>query len=319
MSNRFLGMFGLLAIPFALQAQYGGGMPPAGSGSGAAVGVLNRNYHIGFERPEAWGLKYFDSASLLSGLPAPPEAEANRFGTVTIGLESDWLPMLDAGQERIGFNGRAPEGLNKAPIFARAVLRVGLGKKFTALAAAPPPLRLFGVRSHLYAFGVERPLVERGSWTLGWRGYGQVGSVTGAFTCPESVLAFAPGSEGNSTNCVARSEDVATLRYAGTEFAVSYRSSHNPKIVPHAAAGGNFLDTVFQTHAPVVAGMDDTRLWARGGTFSTSGGVTYLFSRRTAFTVDAFYTPLWVKRDSTAARTNDGLFDVRALVSYTFR
>jgi hypothetical protein len=306
---------GAAMMACALHAQYGGGT----TGAAAAGGALNQNYHISFERPEAWGLKYFASASLLSGLPAPPPSEESRIGSVTLSVEMDWLPQLNAGQQRIGFNGTVPEDLNKTPIFARPVVRVQLPHKFVALAAAPPPFELFGVRTRLLAFGVERPLVERGQWTLSWRGYGQVGSVKGAFTCPSAVLSFAPGTSGNPTACVGQSADVATLRYAGSEFEVSYKLPGNPKIVPHAAVGGSFLDTAFQTRAPVTAGLDETRLWTRGGIFSTSGGVTYLVSRRTAVTVDAFYSPLWVRRQAGGPRTNDGLFNVRALLSYTFR
>lgn len=294
---------------------------PGGTSGGGSTGTINlhNNYHIGFERPEAWGLKYFGSVSLLSGLPAPPPAEGYRVGTITLGLETDWLPQLDAGQQRIGFNGRQPQDLNKAPIFVRPVVRVGLPDKFTAVVAATPPFELFGVHAHLFAFGVERPLVEREHWTIGWRGYGQLGSVKGAFTCPNNVLGFAPGSPENPTRCVGESEDVARLRFAGSEFEFSYRIPSNPKIIPHVAAGGNFFDGVFQTHAPVAAGLDETRQWTRGGTFSGTAGVTYMVSKRAAFTVDAFYSPLWVKRNATADRTNDGLFNVRALLSYTFR
>ena len=303
----------LAALASTASAQYGG------TGSMGSTKVFTPNYHIGFDRPESWGLKYFDGISLLSGLPAAPRDEGTVFGSITVGVETDWLPQLSTAQQRIGFNGTSPEKLNHAPVFARAVVRVGLPAQFTALVAVPPPFEVWGVRPHLLAFGVERPLLRRGSWTLGWRGHGQVGSVRGAFTCPSSVLAFSPGSPGNPTNCVGESADEARLRNAGMEFEWSYRIPRAPKIVPHAAVGGNFVDGVFQTHAPVVAGLDETRLWTRGGTFSTSGGITYLVTKRAAFTVDAFYTPLWVKRNVGAPRTNDGLFNVRALLSYTFR
>ena len=315
-----LGVFGMLAGTAG--AQYAGGTAGGGGAKAAAGGgpaKLDNNYHIGFERPEAWGLKYFASSSLLGGLPAPPPGEDYRFGAITVGLEMDWLPQLDAGQQRIGFNGRAFEDLNKAPIFARPVVRIGLPDKFSVVIAAPLPFELFGVRAHLLSFGLERPLVQRGRWTLAWRGYGQVGSVKGAFTCPNGVLGFAPGSPGNPTSCVGESADVATHRYAGSEFEFSYRLPRNPKIVPHVAAGGNFIDAAFQTHAPVTAGLDQTRLWTRGGTFSGTAGITYLVTQRAAFTVDAFYSPLWVQRNATAARTNDSLFNVRALLSYRFR
>jgi hypothetical protein len=265
-------------------------------------------------------MKYFASASLLSGLqPADVSSEGRRVGSVTLAFELSWLPTLDAGQQRIGFNGKSPQDLNKAPVFARPVVRVTLPWKFTVVAAAPPPFEVFGITSHLLAFGLERPIVERSQWTFGWRGYGQVGSVKGAFTCPRSVLAFAPGSPDNPTSCVGESADVASLRYAGMELQFAHRLARMPKLVPHIAAGGNFIDGAFQLHAPVVRGMDETRLWTRGGTFSGSAGASYLVTKHAALTVDAFYSPLWVQRSPTAPRTNDGLFNVRALLSYTFR
>ncbi|HEX8985669.1 MAG TPA: hypothetical protein VF767_09565, partial [Bryobacteraceae bacterium] len=307
-------------------AQYGGGGTGAGSNSGGTTAAgpanvynFNNTYHIGFDRPEAWGLKYFASTTLLSGLQPPEPAEGYRVGSVTIGFELGWLPALDAGQRRIGFNGTAPEDLNKAPIFARPVVRVGLPGKFSVVAAAPAPLQVFGLRPHLFAFGLERPILERKMWTVSWRGYGQLGSVKGAFTCPHSVLAFAPGSVGNPTQCLGESADVASLRYAGSEVQFAYRIPSMPKLTPHVAAGGNFMDGVFQVHAPVVGGLDQTRLWTRGGTFSGTAGLTYLLTKQAAFTVDVFYTPLWVQRTPGAPRTNDGLFNVRALLSYRIR
>jgi hypothetical protein len=281
---------------------------------------IQNNYHVGFDRPEAWGLKYFASSSLLSGLQPPPEpVEGHRIGSISIGFEIGWLPSLDEGQRLIGFNGKSPEDLNKAPIFARPVVRVGLPAKFTVVVAAPPPFEMFGVKPRLFAFGLERPLLERDRWTLSWRGYGQVGSVKGAFTCPHSVLAFAPGSPQNRGGCLAESADVAALRYAGSEFQFAYRIPSMRKLVPHVAVGGNFIDGVFRVNAMIEAGHDQNRLWTRGGTFSTSGGVSYLVTKRATITVDAFYTPLWVQRSLTSPRTNDGLFNVRALMSYRFR
>jgi hypothetical protein len=91
---------------------------------------------------------------------------------------------------------------------------------------------------------------------------------------------FAPGSPDNPTECVGESADVATLRYAGSEIQVAYRIQRMPKLVPHVAVAGNFIDGVFQVHAPVKDGLDRTRLWTHRGTFSTSAGVSYLVTKR---------------------------------------
>jgi len=296
-------------------AQYGG----SAGAAAAAANTFGKNYHVSFDRPEAWGLKYFASSSLLAGLPVTEPSEGHRVGSFNIGVELGSMPDLDAGQLRIGFNGKAPQDLNKAPIFARPVVRIGLPWKLTLIAAAPPPFHIFGVTTHLLAFGVERPIVERKQWTISGRGYGQVGSVKGAFSCSDSAWQSAPGSPDNPTSCLARSQDDAKLRYAGAEVQVAYRIPSMPKLIPHVAAGGNLIDGVFQTEALVVKGLDHTRLWTRGGTFDTTAGITYLVTKHAAFTVDMFYSPLWVTRTPGGPTTNDGLFNVRALLSYTLR
>ena len=279
--------------------------------------VFTSNEHIGFDRPEAWGLKYFDAATLLSGLPMPETGEGHHVGSINIAFETGWLPTLDAGQERIGFHGTAPEDLNKAPVFLRPVVRVGLPWKLTAVVAAPPPVEVFGITPRLLAFGLERPIVEHRGWTLGWRGFGQVGYVKGAFACPDSVLAFAPGSPGNPEHCLAASNDKATLRYAGGELQAGYHIP-NTRFVPHATVGGTFLDGVFQVNA-IDNVIDHSHLWTHGGMLSVTGGLTYLLTQRVAFTVDMFYSPLEVRRSATSPLTNDGLLNMRALLSYTFR
>jgi hypothetical protein len=261
-------------------------------------------------------MRRFDAATLPSTMLPLAPAELRNVGAISLGYETDWLPMLDAGQQRVGFDGKAPEDLDKAPVLMRPVIGVQLPGKFTAFATAPPPISTFGIKPRLLAFGVERPWLERGPWTLDWQGYGQVGSVKSSFTCPSSALAFPPGSPGNPTNCVGTSADIASLHYAGMQFQLERPLQRLPKLVPHISVAGTFVDVAFQSHAPVTSGLAQYRQWSRGGMFSTAGGVTYLFNQRVAFTTDVFYTPLGVSRTQGAPETNDGLLNVRAMLSY---
>src|SRR6266481_4713135 len=120
--------------------------------------------HVGFNSPEGWALKYYASATLFSGLQPPePLVEGRQIGSVTLGLEMGWLPTLSPDRARVGFSGHKEEDLNKAPIFLRPVVRVGLPWRFTAVVAGPAPIQVFGVTPRLFAFGLERPLVERKS------------------------------------------------------------------------------------------------------------------------------------------------------------
>ncbi|MBI4906113.1 MAG: hypothetical protein HY820_20940 [Acidobacteria bacterium] len=217
------------------------------------------NRHVGFDTPEAWAMKYFTSVSLMSGLQPPPSTleVPHKVGSLTAGLEMSWLPELSTERATVGFSGRKEEDLNKVPVFIRPSLRVGIPWKFSVVVAGLPPARIYGVTPGLFAFGLERPVIERPGWRLGWRGYGQVGSVGGAFTCPKRSLGFPAGSPQNPSGCIGESSDTATLRYAGTEAQFSIAVPRMPRLIPHAAAGINLIDSAFQIDAPTVNRVDN--------------------------------------------------------------
>jgi len=272
---------------------------------------------LDFDRPEAWALKYFASSTLLNGLQ-PPELglERRRTGSVTLGLELGWLPRLNAERARVGFTGRKQEDLNKIPGIARPVVRVGLPWRFSLITAFTPPVEIYGIRPRLFALGVERPIFEGAQWNLGWRVYGQTGSVKGAYTCPPKVLAYPARSPQNPSGCVAESDDTASIRYAGAELHFAHRMPGAPRLIPHIAGAINYINGAFQVNAPLQTQVDRSRLATHGKTFSGSAGASYQLTKRFGLTLDAFYTPLLVRRVSTGPRTNDGLFNLRALFSY---
>src|ERR1044072_6270979 len=115
-----------------------------GSTAMAQTRVVAPVQRLGFDSPEAWALKYFTSITLMSGLE-PPETlgEERRTGSLTAGLEFGWMPSLSAERARVGFSGRKQEDLNKTPIFARPVVRVGLPWRFSLTAAGPIPANMF--------------------------------------------------------------------------------------------------------------------------------------------------------------------------------
>ena len=265
---------------------------------------------IAFDRPEAWAMKYFTSATSLNGLSTP---DAPRAGSFALQFESGWLPALSAEQQRVGFNGTTPQDLNKAPIFLRPRLVIGLPLNLSIVAAVDPPVRSFGVTPRLLALGIDGVIHDAGPWRFGWRAHGQLGTVTAAVTCPASVVPFIPGSPSNPAGCTAESSDVTTLRYAGAELLVSRRVG---RLVPHASAGVNFVDSVFQTNAETFGQPDRTRLQTRGLTAATSAGIGCAITERFAIVADLFYAPLSVRRTVNSAMTVDPMVNTRVLLSY---
>lgn len=285
----------------------------------AQIRIITPVQRLTFDSPEAWALKYFTSMTLLSGLQPEPLGEERNTGSVTAGLELGWMPRLNAERASVGFSGRKQEDINKTPIFVRPMVRVGLPWRFSLVAAAPAPFDAFGVTPHLFALGIERPIFERPQWRFGWRVHGQVGSADAAFTCPHKVLGLPAGSPGNPSGCTAESADTATLRYAGAELQFAHRMPGLPKLTPHVSAGANLIHSAFQVNAPLGNRLDRTRLWTRGITYSGTAGASYAVTKRMVISVDAFYTPLAIRRTATSPRVNDGLFNVRALLSYNLR
>jgi hypothetical protein len=281
--------------------------------SAHAQQVLSPTQTLAFDRPEAWAQQYFTSVSFLTGLgTALPESP----GTVSVQVEGGWIPSLSPAREQVGFAGTASEDLNKAPVFFRPRVRVALPDRFAVIVGVVPPIHAFGVTPRLAAAAVEWTMIDNEPWRLSWRAHGQIGTVTGAFTCPDGVLTSPPGSTGNPTGCQASSSDVAALRYGAIEIDASRRIERFGDLTPHVTAAVNGIDSRFQVNAQTFGRLDQTVLQTKGVTWSTAVGASLPIGERVAVSADAFYSPLIVRRPATGPRTIDGLFNVRALVTY---
>lgn len=285
------------------------------SGIALAQEVVRSTEHLDVDRPEAWAMSYFSSVSLLAGLGTPHSRDP---GSLELGFEADWIPQLSKSMKRVGFNGIKEEDLNKAPIFMRPRLTLGLPWKFALTLSYLPPIEVFGVEPNLFAFALERPLYERAPWTLGVRAYGQIGEIRGAFTCPSDVAQFPSGSPENPFGCEKTSNDIVTQRYGGLEFSGSYRINRLHGLTPYIAVAGNFLDHKFQVRARTFGFADRRRLLADAWTFSASMGATYPLTEQLSVSVGLFYSPLWVTRPPETSSQNDPLFNVRSMITYRF-
>lgn len=289
----------------------------------AAQPVQSGTERLDSTRPEAWAVKYYTSTTLLTGFTVPERLEP---GSLIVGGELVWVPFLTTEQQRVGFRGTKIEDLNKAPLYARPRVTVGLGSDVAATVAFVPPIETFGVTPKLLAVALERPIYSSEAWTLGWRAYGQVGTARSSYTCPQEALAFAPGSLQNPSGCLATSSDVATLRYVGVEMGVGDTKAGR-RVTPHAAVAVNYLRNRFEVNSRrfgmfngvPMEFIDRTAQESRGMTVSATMGVGVRLSDRLEAAVDVFYTPLWVTRAAGSPRQNDGLLNAKALLRYRIR
>ncbi len=271
---------------------------------------------LDFDEPEAWAMKYFTSASLMTSLGPVESLEP---WTVDLGLELLQIPHLDQEQRTVGFGGFKEEDLNRSPVSARLRLALGLPGRLNLVLGLTPPVEVDGIEANLFSLALERALVDRDRWGLGLRAYGQVGEAEGDLTCTAGGdEQFPPGSPENPFGCEAPSNDTVTLEYTGVELNAHYRPRGSRAPVIHAGVAFNQLDMEFQVDALTFGFRDRTLQLAEGDTVSWTLGATWGLSTKTRLGLELFYSALDVQRIGQETE-NDPLLHLRAMVRYRLR
>ena len=278
-----------------------------------AQSVVAETETLAFDRPESWGMKYYASLAVLTGMGVPYERGA---GEVDLGLEGGYVPRLSDEERRIGFNGTKLEDVNKTSLFGRVRGGVGLGKGLAAELAYTPPIEVGGARPNIFALGLARPLALSPSLRLGVRGYGQIGTIRADVTCSAGEVAAGDDAQRNPFQCVEPSEDESHQKVVGVELVAGYDGRSRFK--PYAGLGLNHMDLEFRVNAIYSGGRveDHTVQRTSGTTVSATAGLTYEASGRLRVTAELFYSWLRVARPPSPTSANEGLLNVRAFVSY---
>ncbi len=282
----------------------------------AAQDVIRRREVVAFDSPEGWAMKYFGAATLLTSLGVPQES---RPGSIDAGLETIQLPHLSTEERMVGFTGTKPEDLNKLPVFVRPRVTIGLPADLSLTLSYVPPVSVEGVEANLFSVALGRPVYRGSIWSLGLRLYGQGGTVTSDFTCPEEEASAPIGSVDNLYGCEERSSDEATLRYGGMELVLSRALPALRAPTLHVGVSGNYFENEFQVTARTFGFLDRTHLSTHGVVYTVQGGLSWPLRGGTAFGVELFYAPLDVTRLGSTGTSNDGLLNARLLLTHRLR
>jgi hypothetical protein len=279
-----------------------------------AQGVVEGTEELDFDRPEAWGMKYFASLSLLTGMGVPERMGGGGFA---LGFEGGFVPQLSDEQRRIGFDGTKLEDVNKTKFFGRLRAAVGLSDNYTLDIGYTPPFEVGGATPHLFAVGIGRPFDLSESWRLGLRAYGQFGTIDADITCSADEVAAGPDPELNPLLCEEPSDDRLKQKLIGGELSVGYFSG---RWRPYAGAAVNYMDLDFQVNARYDGLVDSTLQLTDGVTFSVTTGLGVTLSESWYLSGELFYSWLSINRPPPGTPTeNDGFLNGRFLVAYRFR
>jgi hypothetical protein len=258
---------------------------------------------IAFNRPESWAMKYYASASLLTGLGPPPSQG------VHLGLEADWLPYVSVAESQVGFNGTKQEELNKTPLFGRLRLGIGLPVGFSINLAYLPPISVNGANANIFSFSLGKSFTIS-DFTVGLTALGQVGNIMGDFTCPKDVL----GDEAQNTfGCERPSADIVRMDYVGGEVTGAYKIQQAAGLTPYVALHVTYMDLGFQVDAYYAGIHDTTGLKTNGVTFAATGGLAFPITSWLDMSAEVFYSPLTVKRPDQNEQ-NDAFINFRSML-----
>lgn len=269
---------------------------------------------IDFDRPESWAMKYFTSVTLFSSMGVRELTP----GSFELGFEGGFIPTLDEDQQRVGFNGTKLEDLNKTSFFGRPRLSIGLPNRFFLEVGYVPPVRVGGVKPNLFALAVGRPVALNDSWKLGLRFHSQFGTLEGDITCDAETASAGNDPARNPYNCVEPSNDAHRQRTFGGE-AVAAFAPEISRLRPYIGVSFNYMDLEFQTNARVGDFLDQTLQMTDGTTVALTGGLDIAATEALSVRGELFYSWLSVTRPPSSSTANDGLFNVRFLVSYRLR
>jgi opacity protein-like surface antigen len=275
--------------------------------------VLAETETLDFDRSESWGMKYYASLALCTGMGVP---QMRGPGEIVLGFEGGYVPQLTDAERRIGFNGTKLEDVNKTSSFGRVRGSVGLGKGVALELAYTPPIELGGARPNLLALALGRPFDLGPSWRLGVRGYGQIGTIEGDITCSADEVAAGDDAQANPFQCVRPSEDESRQKVVGLELVAGYDGRSRFK--PYAGVGLSHMDLEFHINAVYSDGrVDDHSVQLTSGTtgFATAG-LTFAASTRFRVTAELFYSWLSVARPPSTTSANEGFLNGRVFVSY---
>ena len=273
--------------------------------------VVRQDERLASDRPEAWALNRVAGSTLMTAFGQTPMLAPGRW---SLSAELGDVPRLSASQRRVGFNGDKQEDLNKSPVFGRLRVDVGLPAGWVAELGYTPPLAINGARPrNLVALAIGRRVLERGSFTLSARAFGQHGRVEGDITCPAALVGVTD-LDRNPYGCQSASKDRISVNDYGIDLVSGWNAG---RWHWHGDLGVVRTELQAQVDAFTFDVHDRSHLVANGVLRYAALGVGRDLGRHWSITTELLHVPLDVRRGPDAASHSEPLTSLRVQLRYT--
>ena len=286
------------------------------SAGAPAVALPGFTEELDATRTEAWAMRWFAAVATPTMFGVASETEPWSFD---LALEGGSIPSLSEDERRVGFNGTKVEDLNRAPLFGRPVLRLGLPADFTLSAGWVPPIDFDGVTPNLLSIALARPLWTGERGRLGAQLFYLDGKIEGDISCPQSEVDAGDDPAANPFGCEQASNDTMSITSWGLELGYAWRAT--PTVDLFVTGLWQQLDSEFQVRATYSGFVDRNRLVYDGDDLAWTAGAGWQATEKLRLAGELFYSPLDVVRDPTGQgpSENDPLFNFRLMGTYKLR
>jgi hypothetical protein len=267
-------------------------------------------------RTEAWAMRWLAAVATPTMFGVAAGTEPWSF---EVALEGGSIPSLSEEDRRVGFNGTKVEDLNRAPLFGRPVVRLGLPGDLTVAAGWVPPIDFDGVEPNLLSLALARPLWVGQRGRLGAQLFYLDGKIEGDISCPQSEVDAGDDPEGNPFGCEAASDDTMSLTSWGIEIGYAWQATSSVDLF--LSGLWQQQDAEFQVRAEYSGLVDRNRLVYDGDDYAWTAGAGWQANPDLRLAAELFYSPLDVVRDPSGQgpSENDPLFNFRLLGTYKLR
>jgi hypothetical protein len=286
------------------------------SATSAARAQLKFTEDLDSTRTEAWAMRWFAAVATPTMFGVVTETEPWSFD---LAFEGGSIPSLSEDERRVGFGGTKVEDLNRAPLFGRPVVRLGLPGDFTVSAGWVPPIDFDGVTPNLLSLAVARPLWTGERGRLGAQLFYLDGKIEGDISCPQDEVDAGNDPIENPFGCEAPSDDRMSITSWGVELGYAWQAT--PAVDLFVSGLWQQEDAEFQVRAEYSGLVDRNRLLYDGDDYAWTAGAGWQATANLRLAAELFYSPLDVVRDPTGQgpSENDPLFNFRLMGTYKLR
>jgi hypothetical protein len=212
-----------------------------------------------------------------------------------VGGDLVYLRRLSTREEQVGFDGTAPESMDRTPVLGDLRGEAGLPGGVDVMLGWVPPVDVRGIRADVLTLACARQWFRDERFRLGARLFGAIGRISGDITSDQSAADAPGGSPGNPLDTDGESHDIFNWRAGGIDLlATEYLDDSGTAIFGGVEA--TLMHLTFHVRSEEAGIVDRTVLTTQGAPWGVTVGSSGTICHDAQLGGSVIYSPLGIDR-----------------------